>query len=65
MSHKKTRQKINASLTRLLRAFLALQRLLDTFLAACKTHGWIKTRGTQRTDSTHVLAAIRRLYYLA
>jgi transposase len=42
----------------------AVQRLLDTFLAACKTHGWIKPRGTQRTDSTHVLAAIRRLYYL-
>jgi len=42
----------------------AVQRLLDTFLAACKTHGWIKTRGTQRTDSTHVLAAVRRLYYL-
>jgi transposase len=42
----------------------ASQRLLDTFLAACKTHGWIKLRGTQRTDSTHVLAAIRRLYYL-
>ena len=42
----------------------AVQRLLDTFLAACKTHGWITTRGAQRTDSTHVLAAIRRLYYL-
>ncbi len=42
----------------------AVQRLLDTFLAACKTRGWIKTRGTQRTDSTHVVAAIRRLYYL-
>src|SRR2546427_9551643 len=40
------------------------QRLLDTFLAACKSHGWIKPRGTQRTDSTHVLAALRRLYYL-
>jgi transposase len=40
------------------------QRLLDTFLAACKTHGWIKPRGTQRTDSTYVLAATRRLYYL-
>src|SRR5437870_2942129 len=36
----------------------AAQRLLDTFLAACKTHGWIKPRGTQRTDSTHVLAAV-------
>jgi transposase len=43
----------------------AAQRLLDTFVAACKTHEWIKPRGTQRTDSTHVLAAIRRLYYLA
>ncbi len=42
----------------------AAQRLLDTFLAACKTHGWIKPRGTQRTDSTHVLAAVRRLYSL-
>jgi len=42
----------------------AAQRLLDTFLAACKTHGWIKPRGTQRTDSTHVLAAVRRLSYL-
>jgi transposase len=42
----------------------AVQRLLDTFLAACKGRGWIKTRGTQRTDSTHVVAAIRRLYYL-
>src|SRR5205823_8775422 len=42
----------------------AAQRLLDTFLAACKSHGWIKPRGTQRTDSTHVLAAIRRLYSL-
>jgi transposase len=42
----------------------ASQRLLDTFLTACKARGWIKARGTQRTDSTHVLAAIRRLYYL-
>src|SRR5215510_12204561 len=38
------------------------QRFLDTFLAACKARGWIKTRGTQRTDSTHVLAAIRTLH---
>src|SRR5215218_3917406 len=30
------------------------QRLLDTFLAACKARGWLKARGTQRTDSTHV-----------
>src|SRR5919198_3486223 len=38
------------------------QRFLDTFLAACKARGWIKARGTQRTDSTHVLAAIRTLH---
>jgi transposase len=37
------------------------QRFLDAFLAACKIRGWIKARGTQRTDSTHVLAAIRTL----
>jgi transposase len=39
----------------------APQRFLDTFLTACKARGWIKARGTQRTDSTHVLAAIRTL----
>jgi retron-type reverse transcriptase len=39
-------------------------RLLDAFLAACKARGWIKARGTQRTDSTHVLAAIRILHRL-
>jgi len=38
------------------------QRFLDTFLATCKARGWIKARGTQRTDSTHVLAAIRTLH---
>jgi transposase len=40
------------------------QRFLDTLLAACKARGWIKARGTQRTDSTHVLAAIRTLHRL-
>lgn len=35
--------------------------LLDTFLLRCKERGWIKARGAQRTDSTHVLAAIRTL----
>src|ERR671922_2937991 len=40
------------------------QRLLDTFLEACKARGWLKARGTQRTDSTHVLAAIRTLHRL-
>jgi hypothetical protein len=37
---------------------------LATFLATCKARGWIKTRGTQRTDSTSVLAAIRTLQRL-
>jgi Transposase domain (DUF772) len=40
------------------------QRFLDTFLAACKARGWLKARGSQRTDSTHVLAAIRTLHRL-
>src|SRR5215216_2461628 len=40
------------------------QRLLDTFLTTCKARGWIKPRGTQRTDSTRVLAAIRTLHRL-
>jgi len=42
----------------------ATQRLLDTVLATCKARGWIKARGTQRTDSTYVLAAIRNLHRL-
>ena len=42
----------------------ATQWLLDTFLATCKARGWIKARGTQRTDSTHVLAAMRTLHRL-
>ena len=40
------------------------QRLLDTLLDTCKKRSWIKTQGKQRTDSTYVVAAIRRLYYL-
>jgi transposase len=40
------------------------QRFLDAFLAACNARGWLKARGTQRTDSTHVLAAIRTLHRL-
>ena len=39
--------------------------LLDTLLSACKARGLIKPRGTQRTDSTHVLAAVRTLNRLA
>src|SRR6476469_2393830 len=37
------------------------QRLLDRLLEQCKQKGWIKECGKQRTDSTHVLAAIRTL----
>jgi transposase len=40
------------------------QLMIDTLLDMCKERGWIKTRGKQRTDSTYVVAAIRRLYYL-
>jgi transposase len=35
--------------------------LLDTLLACCRERGWLKAHGRQRTDSTHVLAAIRAL----
>jgi transposase len=35
--------------------------LLDTLLTLVRTQGLLKTRGRQRTDSTHVLAAIRVL----
>jgi transposase len=34
---------------------------LETLLSACKARGLIKSRGTQRTDSTHVLASVRTL----
>jgi transposase len=33
--------------------------LLDKLLERCRTLGFLKARGQQRTDSTHVLAAIR------
>ncbi len=35
--------------------------LLTTVVEVCRKRGWIKERGQQRTDSTHVLAAIRTL----
>lgn len=38
------------------------QQLLDVLLMACKAHGWLKAGGRQRTDSTHVLAAVERLH---
>jgi transposase len=39
----------------------AEQLLLDALLVCCRDRGWLKARGRQRTDSTHVLAAIRAL----
>jgi transposase len=39
----------------------AEQLPLDTLLARCRERGWLKARGRQRTDSTHVLAAVRAL----
>jgi transposase len=39
----------------------AEEALLNTILQQCQTRGLIKSRGQQRTDSTHVLAAIRAL----
>lgn len=39
----------------------ASQQLLDTLLKQFKEFGWLKERGKQRTDSTHMLAAIRTL----
>src|SRR5467141_1250573 len=35
--------------------------LLEKLLERCRAMGWLKARGTQRTDSTHVLAALRVL----
>ncbi len=35
--------------------------LFDTLLEQCRQHGLLKARGRQRTDSTHVLAAVRAL----
>jgi transposase len=37
------------------------ERLLDLVLDQARVRGWLKARGTQRTDSTHVLAAVRAL----
>ncbi|MBO0780352.1 MAG: IS1182 family transposase [Ktedonobacteraceae bacterium] len=39
----------------------AEQRLFDVLLQRCREAGWLKARGRQRTDSTHVLAKIRSL----
>jgi len=39
----------------------AERRLFDLLLQQFRERGWIKARGKQRTDSTHVLAAVRTL----
>lgn len=36
-------------------------RLLDDMLVKFQAKGWLKSRGRQRTDSSHVLAAVRQL----
>ncbi len=40
---------------------MVIERLLDKLLERCRALGLLKARGSQRTDSTHVLAAIRKL----
>lgn len=39
--------------------------LFERVIEKVSAGGWIKTRGVQRTDSTHVLAAVRRLTRVA
>jgi hypothetical protein len=39
----------------------AEERLLEKMLTLFGQKGWLKARGQQRTDSTHVLAKIRAL----
>ncbi len=46
--------------TRLLRGE-AQQRLLDLLLSLARQRGWLQAGGKQRTDSTHVVAAIQGL----
>ena len=49
--------------SRLVRGSLE-QTLLDTLLKRCQERGWLKARGRQRTDSTHVLGAVKALNQL-
>lgn len=39
----------------------AEERLLQVMLALCQERKWLKTRGQQRTDSTHILGSVRDL----
>src|SRR5262249_26892488 len=43
----------------------AVERFLDKLLERCRAMGGLKARGQQRTDSTHVRAAMRVLHRLA
>lgn len=38
-----------------------VEHLLDELLRQVQSRGWVKVRGRQRTDSSHVLAAVRHL----
>jgi transposase len=40
------------------------QILLDRLLERCRERGWLKPRGRQRTDSTHIVGAVRALNQL-
>jgi transposase len=40
------------------------QEMLDKLLKMFKEKGWIKSRGKQRTDSTHMLASVRELHQI-
>lgn len=42
----------------------AAERLLDVLLKECRRRGWLNARGRQRTDATHVVAAVRALHRL-
>jgi transposase len=37
------------------------QQLFEELLAVCQQSGWVKAKGKIRTDSTHVMAAVRQL----
>lgn len=43
----------------------AAERLLEPLLAQCRALGLLKTRGQQRTEAPHVLAAVRSLHRVA
>jgi len=42
-------------------ALSAEERFLEAVVDLCKAQGWLKARGRQRTDSTHILAKVRAL----